>query len=218
MAADLFPESDGGINQLDLDAVVRISDLEAWATDPWVPPALLRVEQFPRLVIDPCCGLGAWSNELIRHEYSLETIDRVDWSQHFPDVFPPMHVRDFLTMMPTEFNWLRSADAFGQDFAVVMNPPFSGDDGLLSCKFVDKARSLGARKIACFQRLKWRESAKRAEWWAANPPARIWLCVDRATCWRFDIPDSCDNTCLLDKGEKVMRKTRKQHVGCRECM
>ena len=70
---------------------------------------------------------------------------------------------------------------------VFMNPPFS-----LACEFVDHARMMGARKIICFQRYAWREGAldgqsKRGTWWEKNPPARIWLCGDRAQCLRFDL-------------------------------
>jgi len=64
-----------------------------------------------------------------------------------------------------------------------MNPPFSK-----ACAFVDKARTLGARKVVCFQRQAWRESDTRRAWWEANPPARVWVCGNRATCWLVTVP------------------------------
>jgi hypothetical protein len=63
-----------------------------------------------------------------------------------------------------------------------MNPPFSK-----ACDFVTKAFDLGADKVLCFQRKAWRESNKRRAFWAKYPPKRIFVCGERATCWRHDI-------------------------------
>ena len=51
---------------------------------------------------------------------------------------------------------------------VFMNPPFSRAE-----EFVSYAQALGARKIICFQRQAWRESAK-----SVKPSA--WACVPRS--------------------------------------
>lgn len=201
-----------------LELAMEAGGVEAWETDPWVPPALLDVECLPQFVIDPCVGKGAWADALRRRGHFVETVDLVDWTRHFSDVKRADHVTDWLSITADVLETVR--DCGPEGFGVVMNPPFSGDDGLLSCAFVDKALKLGARKVVCFQRLAWRESGKRADWWRANPPARIWLCVDRATCWRFDVPQTCNNSCpeRMAAEERSERKARGLVNGCRECM
>lgn len=201
-----------------LETAMQAQHLEAWETDPWVPPALLQVECLPRWVIDPCAGKGAWAEALMLAGFNVETVDIVDWTRHFEGVRPVDHVADFLSMPDEQ---LQTPQACGRGgFAAVMNPPFSGDDDLLACAFVDRALRLGARKVVCFQRFAWRESARRAAWWAANPPARIWLCIDRTTCWRFDVPDTCNGTCdsCCGADERLERKQRGLVNGCRKCL
>ena len=66
-----------------------------------------------------------------------------------------------------------------------MNPPFSK-----ATEFVEKSFELGFRKIVCFQRFSWWESQKRREFWEKHPPDRVYICGDRASCWRHDIPES----------------------------
>lgn len=201
-----------------LEVAMAAGGLEAWETDPWVPPALLQVELLPRNVIDPCVGKGAWTIALRLAGYEVETVDIVDWSRHFAEADAPDHVADFLSIDPERLDACRLAGRDG--FAVVMNPPFSGHDGLLSCAFVDKALRMGARKVVCFQRFAWREAGKRHGWWAANPPARVWLCVDRATCWRFDVPHGCNGTCEkhINRYERDDRRQQGLVNGCRACI
>ena len=102
--------------------------------------------------------------------------DIVDWEQHMPDRewwknSVTIHQLDFFEVQNDYSNR-----------TVIMNPPFS-----LAEDFVLKAQALGARKIICFQRQAWRESATRREFWEQNSPARVWVCGARATCWRFDL-------------------------------
>ncbi len=199
-----------------IEVAMQADHLEAWETDPWVPPALLRVEMLPELVIDPCVGKGHWTRPLTAAGHRVETIDIVDWSRFFDDALRPLHVADWLSIPAGRLQWPNNS--CGRDFAVVMNPPFSGDDGLLACHFVDRALELGARKVVCFQRFAWLESSKRKAWWADNPPARIWLCAERATCYRFDVPMECNNSCHLPDAVKKERKAEGQINGCRECL
>lgn len=160
----------------DLEKLCRAR--EAFETPAWAARAILDVELLPPIVWDPCSGLGALGNAIrAKVQCALLESDIEDWSAHFSHAPAPEMLGDFLK--------LGRPDLFpaGEDFAVVMNPPFS-----LACQFVDQALRLGARKVICLQRMAWRESAERRAWWAANPPARIWLCGARATCWRFDVP------------------------------
>lgn len=171
--------------------------LEAFETDPWAIEAILDVELMTNSVIDPCCGTGLMANAAKARGHDVTTIDVRDWSHVFPDAARPDHVVDFLTTRPEG-----SGDG---DWTCFLNPPFSK-----ACEFIDRAKELGARKIVCFQRWAWRESDKRADWWAKNPPSRIWLCIDRATCWRFDIPRECVDPETCPRSGKNAR--------CRRCM
>ncbi len=197
-----------------LEVAIRSKDVEAWETDPWVVKALMSAELLPRRIIDPCVGKGAWSQALTHAGHILLTVDLVDWSKYFPAAPSPLYLADWLTISADRLYWPLS----GEDFAVVMNPPFSGDDGMLACHFVQRALDLGARKVVCFQRFSWMESDKRRSFWAENPPARVWLCFDRATCWRFDVPETCNGTCELDDAGKKALRTDGAVVGCRTCL
>ena len=181
-------------------------DLEAFETPRWAIEALLSVELLTPSVVEPCNGTGAISRVLAEHGYRVKAIDIVDWREHLP----PSQIK-FVTDSVGDF--LKSdIDLSGQ--TVFMNPPFS-----LACEFVDRARALGARKVVCFQRQAWRESAGRREWWSANKPARVWVCGARATCWRFDLLEcqhiggleACPNFNLKNRGKP-------SGEGCSTCL
>lgn len=147
---------------------------EHWETAEWATPALLRKELLTRIVLDPCCGTGLMSEAAHAAGYQVHASDVHDWK------YPAMAgTADFLNT--EEF-------LCAEDFTVIMNPPFSKSEA-----FVEKAFALGARKIVCFNRFSWYEGSydkgrKRGKWWERHRPARIWLCGDRAHCWRHDIP------------------------------
>ena len=125
--------------------------------------------------LDPCCGTGVLSKAAKERGYNVAAYDIHDWGyEHMSD-----HLIDFL-----ELNRERTYAWRVNDFTILMNPPFSK-----AVEFVEKAFELGAKKVACFQRLAWYESSKRREFWENNPPARVYVCGDRATCWRHDVPD-----------------------------
>jgi hypothetical protein len=211
---ELFRGHELNHQPLTSDQIIKIRNVEAWETDPWVPPAVLAVECFPAMVVDPCVGRGLWSRPFQRAGHSVWTVDLVDWSKHFDGAPRPDTVADFLTVDTKYLDWWRP----DRDFAVVMNPPFSGDDRMLACHFVDRALELGARKVVCFQRMSWLESRVRSKWWDRNSPARVWCCIDRATCWRFDTPDECNDSCHLDREEKKARRKAGGLVGCKKCL
>lgn len=143
--------------------------LECFETDPWAARAILRVEVLTPIVVDPCAGTGNLSQAAKAAGYRFVIAqDIADWG------YPLDAMRDWLDPAHT---------APETDWSCFMNPPFSK-----ACEFVDAARDRGARKIVCFQRFAWWESAARRDWWSANPPQRIYICGDRAACWRFDIP------------------------------
>ena len=146
--------------------------LEAFETPRWAIEAVLDVELTTSYILDPCCGLGA-IGEVCRDAYlSVEERDIENWTVLMPGrCRAGLVVEDF-------FDRRTSLDAV----TVIMNPPFTHAE-----LFVDHAKRLNARKIICFQRQAWRESARRRHWWEANPPSRVWVCGSRATCWRFDL-------------------------------
>jgi len=146
--------------------------LEGYETPAWAARRILDVEIMTPDVLDPCVGFFMMTNAAEKCGYNVITIDVYSWdSTRSPD-----HLQDFLT-------WVGDLS----NTTVFMNPPFS-----LACDFVDHARVLNARKIICFQRFAWREGSfnkgkERGAWWAKKPPARVWVCGDRATCKRFDL-------------------------------
>jgi hypothetical protein len=162
---------------------------ECYETPTWAAERILDVELMTARVLDPCCGTGVLSIAARRAGYDVASIDLHRWG------YPDQHGQaDFLAGddRPDWLTWpmfrgtpgyLRGNDPPLAGVTVFMNPPFSR-----ATAFVDRARALGARKILCFQRLAFRESQTRRDWWQACPPARVWLCGDRAHCWRFDIP------------------------------
>ena len=158
---------------------------EAFETPAWAARAILRVELMTRYVIDPCCGLGALTEAARDLRHRVGTIDVEDWSQCFDGVRGPMLLMDWLAFARADFEefHLLLDMSKDDDFTVFMNPPFSN-----ACDFVDQALRLGARKVLCFQTAQWRTSKERRAWFERNPPARVWTCGERATCWRFDDP------------------------------
>lgn len=148
--------------------------VEAYETPRWAIEAILDVELTTKHLLDPCCGLGAIGEVCREQLLEIDEYDIIDWSLYLAERLrsaPDAATQDFLT------------DNYPLDsVTVIMNPPFT-----LAEKFVDHALEMGARKVICFQRQAWRESVKRREWWERNPPARVWVCGARATCWRFDL-------------------------------
>lgn len=140
--------------------------LEHYETPEWAVNSILKKEVLTNIVVDPCCGTGVLTDAAKRHGYFTDSVDIYNWG------YGETHVADFF-----------SIDFVYPNFSILMNPPFSK-----ACEFVDHSFKIGAKKIVCFQRFAWWESAKRREFWEKRPPARVYICGDRASCWRHDIP------------------------------
>ena len=150
---------------------VKARAAECYETPVWAAEGILDLEDLGPRVVDPCCGLGVLTKAAQARGHTVTAADLYDWGFGLVGV-------DFLD---------REYDAVyqsGGDFTVFMNPPFSK-----ACEFVERAFALGARKVICFQRFAWYESAGRREFWDTMPCSRIWLCGSRATCWRPDISE-----------------------------
>jgi len=166
---------------------------EFFETPTWVADRILDVEVMTSKVIDPCAGRGILGGAAHRAGYNqILEADLNKWPGQNHTIRP-------------NINWLKN-EGFAEevrakwsDATVFMNPPFS-----LTCDFIDRSFELGARKIIMFQRLSFLESTTRREFFQRRPPARIWLCGDRATCFRGDMPeeDMWDEEGNLVKGKK----------------
>lgn len=173
--------------------------VEAFETATWAIEAILAHELMNLHVVDPCVGKGRMARAARELGHEVFTMDIVDWADHFPGAESPDYLGSFM----------QAPDPFPQhEVTYFMNPPFKK-----ASAFVDRAKANGAYKIICFQTFVWRSSDSRAQWWEDNPPSRIWLCVDRASCFRFDIPATCPVPERCD-GKGARHKARL----CLECM
>lgn len=151
-----------------------VDELEALETPKWAAEEILRQEICTRRVIDPNCGKGALSDAAMNAGYDVTANDIFNWGYEHQDF-----TLDFLSP-EADHHIGRTVN----NATVIMNPPFK-----LSVEFFEKAKALGARKIIMFQNFSFKTSIKRREFWAKYPPSRMYICAERATCWRFDIPE-----------------------------
>lgn len=140
---------------------------EHYETDQWAAEAILEVEMLTRTVVDPCCGTGVLTKAARSTGADALPYDIHDWG------FEGTRIND----------WLQRAPFSLHNTTVFMNPPYSK-----AREFVEAAILYGARKIITFQRFAWYESGRRRNFWDGAPPNRIYVCGDRATCWRHDVP------------------------------
>jgi hypothetical protein len=150
---------------LELETLAR--DLEHFETPRWAPKAILRHELLTHSVVDPCVGSGVMADAARDVGADVLAFDIHDWG------YPGTRVVDWLSD-----SYLRFPNS-----TCFMNPPFS-----LAISFLEKCFEREFRKIIMFQRFAFWESQKRREFWAQHPPSRIYICGDRADCWRHDIP------------------------------
>lgn len=143
-------------------------ELEHYETPQWAIDAILKAEKLHRVVVDPCCGAGVMSDAAKNLGYEVYSTDIHDWGYR-------------MAKEPVDF--LKFTPKMCEEFTVFMNPPFSK-----AVEFVEKSIDLGAQKIIAFQRFSWWESRRRREFWQKNPPTKVYICGDRAHCWRHDIP------------------------------
>ncbi len=158
-------------------------ELEHYETPQWAVDAILKKEIMTLDVYDPCTGTGILAEVAQKNGYDVITGDIHDWGYKLD------HHEDFLER------------EIGFQGTIFMNPPFT-----LAHRFVEQSFDLGARKVVCFQRYAWYESQDRKQFWDKYPPNRIWVCADRATCWRHDLP-------IDDKGRRYNPETGKELAG-----
>ncbi len=144
--------------------------LEHFETPVWCADEILEHELLTRYVVDPCTGTGILTLAAQRKRYNVLSYDIHNWG------FDCL-IDDYLKLSYRPWG-------INNEFSVFMNPPFSR-----AVEFVEKSMLLGARKILCFQRFSWLESAARKKFWDKHPPARVYVFGTRATCWRHDISE-----------------------------
>lgn len=159
-----------------LKEFTRLTDeLEALETPIWAADAVLDREICTRRVIDPNCGTGVLADAAIEHGYEVHANDIFDWGYHHQT-----HNYDFLSE--------HAAHHLGgliKGSTVFLNPPFK-----LSCDFFEQCRRLGARKIIMFQNFTFLTSIGRKEFWKKYPASKVYVFAERATTWRFDVPEN----------------------------
>jgi len=151
---------------------------EFFETDEWAAKRILQLEEFHPNIIDPCAGRGVLGKAAMEagHENVWE-FDLNTWPGQPDTVVPDVNWLETTMIDPLDFVDLKP-------FTVFMNPPFS-----LTCDFIDQSFKLGAKNVVMFQRLTFLESSKRRDFFEKRTAKRVWLCGDRATCWRGDVPD-----------------------------
>lgn len=166
----------------DLEKLCR--DLEHFETPEWAAAAILEKEILTENVVDPCCGTGILSIIARSKNSFVYSLDKNNWG------FERTRIADWLNdeAVYSAMGMHNGRFPFS-DMTCFMNPPFS-----LAVEFTEKAISRGFRKIICFQRFAWYESNKRKEFWDKHPPNRVYICGDRADCWRHDIPKEQRNS------------------------
>lgn len=159
--------------------------LEHFVTPQWAVDRILEKEIVSQIVVDPCCGSGVLSEAARRYSSHVLSYDIENWG------YAETHV----------FDWLSSKTKIFDGATCLMNPPFS-----LATQFVEKSFERGCRKVICFQRFAWYESKGRREFWENYEPNRIYICGDRADCWRHDIP-------VNERGKRCDPQTGRELAG-----
>ncbi|MBV6635508.1 MAG: hypothetical protein KI788_06360 [Mameliella sp.] len=160
------------------ELTARAKEAEWYESPDWAAERILDVELMTPAVVDPCAGRGVLGAAARGHGYRVHEFDLNDWPGRPESVQPDV---DFLGLSARR-EVLGPIE--GGEFTVFMNPPFS-----LTIEFIRRSLDFGARKIVMFQRLAFLESATRRGFFNKLPPARVWICGDRAVSWRGDIPE-----------------------------
>lgn len=148
---------------------IKAKELECYETPQWTVEAMLDIELLTPHVWDVCCGPGVLAKAAKHRHYKVTATDVFNWGYGKQHDFLNDDYRDVWTFRPD-----RSTAIF--------NPPFS-----LATEFIAQAHKIGFRKIVCFQRFAFWESVDRAPFWDKYPPARIYVCGNRATCTKFGL-------------------------------
>lgn len=131
-----------------------------YATEPKATRLLLNLEHFQGPILEPSCGEGHISKELIRGGYDVVSRDLVN--RGYGDV------ADFLALDNIEWNG-----------DIVTNPPYA-----YAQEFVEKALQIipEGHKVAFFLKLTFLEGKGRRHLFQTQPPVRVWVSSSRLLC------------------------------------
>lgn len=140
-----------------------------WYVEPeYCTSALLSVERFDGLILDPACGQGNIVKTMIATGYSAvgtDIVQRVNDEWWFGGIY------DFLegeVLHPTIPN-------------IVCNPPFMRAKGTEA--FIRRALAMTNRKVCIFTDVKFLAGSKRAHGiYSEFPPDRVWIINPRPSC------------------------------------
>lgn len=131
-----------------------------YATEPAATEWLCKLEEFCPIILEPSCGEGHISRELIKAGYNVTSRDLVD--RGFGEV------ADFLSIENQEWKG-----------DIVTNPPYK-----YAQEFVEKALRIipEGRKVAMFLKLTFLEGQSRRQLFRNFPPRRVWVSSARLKC------------------------------------
>lgn len=137
-----------------------------YATEPKAVSLLLQEETFAPRILEPCCGEGHISRELIRGGYDVESSDLIDRGYG--------KVADFLQLK----QW---------DGDIITNPPYR-----YVLEFIKHALDIipEGNKVAMFLRILALEGKARGQFYVQNPPKAVYVSSSRLKCamnGRFDL-------------------------------
>jgi len=144
---------------------------DCYPTPPFVTYALSRVESLPRVILEPACGRGWMSRELLRLGHEVLSHDIHIYDDPLIKNIVPIDYLNCVSMAP-------------HVEGVVTNPPYAND---LAQKFIEK--TLEHYEYGAFLcRLTFAESQRRYKLFSERPPARVWAFSQRFSCdeSRFD--------------------------------
>ena len=139
--------------------------MDFYATDPKAIDALLEVEDFSKLILEPACWMGHLSSRLVEKWHAVLSSDIVDrWYWSIADFF--------------------SRDEWEGD--IITNPPYS-----LAQEFVEHALKITKpwAKIAMFLKVQFLEWKRRKELFKKSPPKVVYVFSERIMCaknWDFE--------------------------------
>lgn len=131
-----------------------------YATEPAATDWLCKLEKFSSPILEPSCGEGHISRQLIAHGYEVVSRDLVDRGYG--------EVADFLFF--NDEKW---------DGDIITNPPYA-----LAQEFVEKALQMvsDGHKVAMFLKLTFLAGQSRRAMFKNTPPRRIWVSSSRLKC------------------------------------
>ena len=129
-----------------------------YATDPKCVRELLQVECFSRNILEPCCGQGFISKELVKNGYNVTSSDLIDRGYG--------NVKDLLLWA----HW--NGD-------IITNPPYKN-----AVKYVKHCLDIvdNGAKVAMFLKLTFLEGKERLKFFKEYPPKHVYVYSSRRLC------------------------------------